>query len=1464
MYNIFRLLPKRGFTSRSMSANKQEYSAEKKGWREQAPVQKKNVLAFLTKNSLLNHQTRSVKTGFKTLLFDQRRQKANGHGGSKIFSKPQSIYPTAFHTQKRSALLFHPSHLLTRAPSVFDGYQAYRFYSFLPDQPQQIASQEGENDKLTPPWMAFAATLCLLLLFALIYQMKDSLVSADAKEGDDLEQLMNAVIALSARGDNAGALEILTAYMKQHPQAAHLWALYEVRGNVHYVNGDLDRALKDYDTALSLHPENSSAFNNRGLIWHNKGDLEKALSDFDAALCINPNYAEALNNRGNVWRAKGDIDKALKDYDVALVINPKDGEVFNNRGNVWREKGDLDKALLDYSAALERKPMFDEALNNRGVIFHERGNLDKALSDFNAALMINPNNDKALSNRGNIWRAKGELDKALADYTMALCINPGSTKTLSNRGFVWRVKGELDKALADFDSALILNPRLAEVYKHREIIWKEKGDMDKALADYNEALSIEPDLATVLTRRGESWQAKGQLDRALSDYNEALAINPHSAAALNYRGLIWQAKGDLEKALKDYDAALAINPEDAEVFCNRGNVWRAKGDLEKALKDFDTALALNPKDDKSYTNRGNAWRAKGDVEKALSDYNVALKHNPKNDSAFNNRGLLWRSKGDLEKALSDFDAALAMNPEDAEVLNNRGTVWHDKGDLEKALSDFDKALAVNQQNDAAFYHRGNIWQEKGELDQALSDYDAALSLNAKNDEVFVQRGTVWSAKGNLDKALSDYNAALSLNPNSATALVGRGNIWSKKGELDKALKDYNAVLAIKPGAVEASTGAPPGNSVGVFVSEGVQGNLPKARSASFALNQDLATTLRQRGNVQKEKGDLNGALQSYNAVLDVNPLDEKSLTYRGAIWGVQGNLNRALADYNAALEIQPDYEQALVSRGMVWHKKNKLAKAREDYERALMINPDNVKALVNHALVCMSLGDLDRATQDHDHLSSLSEESETAREFIEKQRRLKNISRSSLFVFRKKPRAVYQWSDAQPLQRLRKKQVQIQRRKRHAEEQRLMPLIIKGDAFSVREEVDRGANINQPKIIIHDDWLSYKTPIREATEQWCHNGKDERRYDILKVLVKNRCISHACFDLEMLNKLIERGSKRYPKNIGQSRDVICEFFTRSLAVEKEAAINLEISNLLGRNWSDIYTSARKNLAILVPHSNGIFIGLKKRPGYADSLGWKIRDSLLLRFKAYYLLMMAYEQMTSTPETEKELALLKEEAVILQNLFRDTEVTLMLRSISKERVAAQLLYHHAKNLVHRIQQTENKEYVVWSGYEGHSIFVDIIKAGEGEEEKFYPKINNLGAGVFRHQNHRVDERTLYFPCLLTAQGLNKQELEEYLETLLKVRTDRTINRKKALNKIYAGVTQCVDHRSKKTGLTSALKKHTENWEAERKQQTTSCLLRSYAVSSKSRLNKSLKSPGFFKSVEDGHLKMRDFLDKYGLN
>ena len=60
------------------------------------------------------------------------------------------------------------------------------------------------------------------------------------------------------------------------------------------------------------------AFQNRGIVYRNKGQYDRAIQDFDQAISLDPNDAYAFNSRGNVYKDKGQYDRAIQDFDQAI------------------------------------------------------------------------------------------------------------------------------------------------------------------------------------------------------------------------------------------------------------------------------------------------------------------------------------------------------------------------------------------------------------------------------------------------------------------------------------------------------------------------------------------------------------------------------------------------------------------------------------------------------------------------------------------------------------------------------------------------------------------------------------------------------------------------------------------------------------------------------------------------------------------------------------------------------------------------------------------------------------------------------------------------------------------------------------------------------------------------------------------------------------------------------------------
>lgn len=80
------------------------------------------------------------------------------------------------------------------------------------------------------------------------------------------------------------------------PKAMDAKAL-NARGNDFSAKNDFDRAIADYDAALTIDPANVEALNSRAMAWRAKGDRRKALTDLDAALRLKPDFEIARANR---------------------------------------------------------------------------------------------------------------------------------------------------------------------------------------------------------------------------------------------------------------------------------------------------------------------------------------------------------------------------------------------------------------------------------------------------------------------------------------------------------------------------------------------------------------------------------------------------------------------------------------------------------------------------------------------------------------------------------------------------------------------------------------------------------------------------------------------------------------------------------------------------------------------------------------------------------------------------------------------------------------------------------------------------------------------------------------------------------------------------------------------------------------------------------------------------------------
>ena len=133
-------------------------------------------------------------------------------------------------------------------------------------------------------------------------------------------------VRASERGEqfyNAGnylfAADAFTEDIREHPRSATAWnnrAVTRVR------LGDLTGAIRDYNRAIELAPDDPELHFNRANALVSAGLYEEAIVDYDRAIQLNPFYARAIFNRGSASALAGKPDQARRDWQAAIGLEP--------------------------------------------------------------------------------------------------------------------------------------------------------------------------------------------------------------------------------------------------------------------------------------------------------------------------------------------------------------------------------------------------------------------------------------------------------------------------------------------------------------------------------------------------------------------------------------------------------------------------------------------------------------------------------------------------------------------------------------------------------------------------------------------------------------------------------------------------------------------------------------------------------------------------------------------------------------------------------------------------------------------------------------------------------------------------------------------------------------------------------------------------------------------------------------
>ena len=165
--------------------------------------------------------------------------------------------------------------------------------------------------------------------------------------------------------------------------------------------GQYDEAIKTYDIALSLEPENNQNF----LIYSCKANIyarlmkvKEAIENAKKSIDTNKNPIN-YNIQGAMFGLIGCYQEAIDSYNKAIEQNPNHFEPYKNKFCPLCKLGRYEEALEACNKAITLKPNhpnIDIIYTNKALVLSKLGRYEEALNSANKALTLNQKNQAAI------------------------------------------------------------------------------------------------------------------------------------------------------------------------------------------------------------------------------------------------------------------------------------------------------------------------------------------------------------------------------------------------------------------------------------------------------------------------------------------------------------------------------------------------------------------------------------------------------------------------------------------------------------------------------------------------------------------------------------------------------------------------------------------------------------------------------------------------------------------------------------------------------------------------------------------------------------------------------------------------------------------------------------------------------------------------------------------------------------
>lgn len=269
----------------------------------------------------------------------------------------------------------------------------------------------------------------------------------------------------------------------------------------------------------------------RGVCHMRTGRPEAAMREYEAAIEIDPDNAKAHFNLGVLYQQAGRVEDAASQFARVEASGSYESESRRARISVLMQAGRLEEAADEIKVMLRDKPDDAQAHMALAMVRESQGRIDEAVSNYLSAAKLEPSNaDVQFNLAAALWSA-GRLEDAVAAYRQALVVRPTFIEARNNLAAALVQLDRLDEAEAEFRAVLKTNPDSRDAHLNLALVLTRQERLTDVVAHLSRWLERHPDDAEAHLRIGDALAAVNQREEAAKHYEAVLRAFPGNEAA---------------------------------------------------------------------------------------------------------------------------------------------------------------------------------------------------------------------------------------------------------------------------------------------------------------------------------------------------------------------------------------------------------------------------------------------------------------------------------------------------------------------------------------------------------------------------------------------------------------------------------------------------------------------------------------------------------------------------------------------------------------------------------------------------------------------------------------------------------------------------------------------------------------------------------------------------------------------